>query len=462
MNVWILRRGVSAASLTLLLAAAVLAPRSGSCAEPAATLERQLSAAAPRIVRQLQERQCQNVGVLKFRVSCNGRDATDSAGTLNMFLAERLEAALALALTSGSEAPLRLARQASLNAAKIPGASHLSSKTCRKLFSRAYPPAWGEEPIELDAAITGVAAFARDNRSYTLGILVVRPDQPRAELLIPQLKVLTDAATLHEIDADFHVRSVNGQPELADPFAAAERVKQNPEQEFPLINDPSITLRIYYDGQPVELSFRDGQAWIPEPRDGQKVTMELQRLDSQDYALGVVLKVNGENTLYRERLRDADCAKWVLKPENPKGTIIGYSMPDGEHTEEFRIASREQSRGLEMYYGADVGTISLCVFAERRADEQPQYLTNLKSRSITGDSLAILQAKFPSDTPPDLVTLQQHLRSTAGGLVQKRGVIAPGEMVRQPLKYGEYDWHPEPMMSATIRYYRPDQESDVP
>jgi hypothetical protein len=62
------------------------------------TLERQLLKQAPLILEKLREQGCKNIGVLKFRVQKAGGRATDNGGTLNTFLAERLEVALTLSI----------------------------------------------------------------------------------------------------------------------------------------------------------------------------------------------------------------------------------------------------------------------------------------------------------------------------------------------------------------------------
>lgn len=423
------------------------------------TLERQLKSSAPEIWTRLRERSIARFGVLKFRVQKPGGRVSDNVGTLNMFLAERLEAALALEDPVGLDEPVKLVRKASRTAAKIPGASHLSPQGRQKLFSHSYVPAWNAEPIQVDAFLTGIARFAPDYKSFDLGILAIRPGEPGLELLLPPVKVATTGAILHEIGESFQVRSIFDSPQPTHLAELARQVRESPEQCFPLSHDPVVVLRIFYERQPVTLTFRDGQAWIPEPSTGQKVTFELERLDRAEFALGVVLKVNGENTIYCERMRDLDCSKWVLTRDRPKGSLRGFQMRDHQQAKEFRVASAEESKNLEVYYGEDVGTISMVVFreqlhADERAAEEPAAEAQGEQREDAPDLDAILKAQFPEQTPPDLKALQEALRG-ADDAVQARGVILGGPEIRQAVETTDKNWEPEPLMSAVIHYYTP-------
>lgn len=416
------------------------------------TLERQLKSSASQVLKKLHERDIARVGVLKFRVQLPGTRASDSVGTLNMFLAERLEAALALANPTELADRIQLVRQASLTAAAIPGASHLSEAGRQKLFSQAYPSAWGTKSVYVEAFLTGMAQFAPDLKSFTLAIQAVHPGKPDLEPLVRSMKVVTDGRILNEISASFQIRGIPDDSVVADPADAAQLVRQAPEQYFPLTNNPTVTLRIFYDGIPVDLTFRDGQAWIPEPREGQKVTMALQRMDENDFALGCVLKVNGESTLYRERMQDVDCQKWILTRERPRGTIRGFQCADSDELDEFRVASGPESKDQEMYYGADVGTISLTVFQQRL---ETAVNDTADTTELTGDAAAVIaiqKARFPIEPPADAEALKMLLLSAAGEH-STRGVIAPGPKASSKLEYADHEWDPEPIISAVIHYY---------
>jgi hypothetical protein len=419
------------------------------------TLERQLLRHAPQILDKLREDGCKSVGVLKFRIQRAGGRPTDSAGTLNSFLAERLEVALALANPVDPERQMKILRDASGVATQLEGASHLSDPGRSRLFSSTYPVAWQSPQVEADALVTGLAQIAADNKSFRLGIMAVTPTSPLRTLL-PPFDVETDGAILHELGESFQLRGGPGSTSSEqDPAFLARQVRQDPEQQFPLQNNTTVSLLFFYDGNPISLEFRDGEAWIPEPREGQQVTLQLERMDTRDRLLGAVLKVNGENTIYRQQRRDFDCTKWVLEPASGPITIYGFQMEDNENVEKFRVVSRAESKGLEMYYGPDVGTITLTLFQEA-TDETPPELAEHGMDLLDDyapDVLAIAAASFPEQPPRNAEALKSQLLRPAGD--STRGLILSGETMRRPVRKVEYNWDPQPIFSAVIRYYRP-------
>jgi len=417
------------------------------------TLERQLAKHAPLILERLREQGIKNVGVLKFRTVEPEQRPTDNAGTFNSLLAQRVEAALFVKLPHDSE--MKIVRDASSVAATLPGASHLQPDGRARLFSAKYPVAWGDESVGVDAFVTGVAQFARDYKSFRLGILKVQPDSRGLEVIVPPFDCDVDGSILHEIGESFQLRGVPEDSEAQDPAELARQVRQDTESHFPLHHEPSVMLRISYDGQPIDVEVRDGEAWIPEPREGQSVTFELERLDAGEDALGCVLKANGENTLYRERGPDFHCSKWVLTEARAPTKIFGFETRDNQTAERFRVASREESQKLEMYYGPDCGTISLLVFREATPEtphELAEHSLDLLDEEAP-DVMAIASAAFPDEPPANPGALKAQLRRSLGG-EKTRGVITTGETVNHRVVRQDYRWAPEPVLSAVIRYYR--------
>ena len=425
-----------------------LAPQTYSSIQ-AATLQRQLLKYAPQLLRELRKRDCHRIGVLKFLVRKAGGRSSDNVGTLNTLLAERLEVALALANSTDASEQVQLVHNASAVAARNPKASHLSQSGRKQLFSQHYPSSWGGKEIEVDAFVTGVVEVAADLRSLRIGIWAAIRNEPELQSLLNQFTVDTDGTILNEIGESFQLRTVLGhQDQEQEPAALAREVRRDPSANFPLENKPTVALRIYYAGQPVTLTFNETEATIPEPRAGQTVTLELERMDQANVVLGVVLKVNGENTLYRQQMRDFDCAKWVLTREHPKTTIRGFQRENNtKNAEVFQVSSHEESRALEMHYGPDVGTISLVVF--QQASEAPM----LSLCEDAPDLLAIEKAQFPAEPPRNSEALKAQLRN--GEEDGTRGIITEGTDIQQNIRLVSHHWNPEPIMSVVIRYYRP-------
>ena len=441
-RVWTRYLGLSIPPLLLALVAC------SACEASDKTLERQLLRHAPEVIQRLRGQGCRTVGVLKFRVQKAGGDIDDRVGTLNKFLADRLEAALAMANPDDPQQQVQIVRDASSVAASIRGASHLSQEGREQLFKAQYPLAWGNRRVQVDRFLTGLVQLAADKKSFRVGILAVGAGKPALTVLLPPFEVDTDGAILHELGESFQLRGAPGEKrDAAEPAVSALQVRQDPQTRFPLQDKPAVSLLIHYDDKPVTFEFRDGEAWIPEPLENQTVTLTLERLDPGERALGAVLKVNGENTLYRERLRDFDCRKWVLRPGWRKTAVRGFQIDD-DSTAQFRVASREESRGLEVYYGADVGTVSLIVFQEALPESATERV-ELEDNE-TADLIAVAQARFPEEPPADAETLKAQLRP-----VQSRGVIDRGKPIASPVYTEEHRWSPEPILSVVIRYYRP-------
>ena len=428
------------------------------------SLAHQLGNFSEHILEELNVRRCQSVGVLKFQIIKPGQAPTDNAGPLNTFLADRLEAALVMAAESHSK--LKIVRNASAVAATIEGASYLSPHGREQLYTAKYPVAYGDERVEVDLFLTGVAKFAPDYKSFQLGIFAAEAGASSLKLLV-QFEVDADGQILHEIGESFQLRGAGSKGIASHSEVQIRQVHESPEANYPLQDDPAIQLLIFYDGQPVNLEFRQGAAWIPEPREGQEVTFHLERLDSGGAALGAVLKINGENTLYRQRLRDFRCAKWIF-PEKRAYEIRGFQRSDHATMERFRVASVAESRDLEMHFGPDVGTISLIVFQEsqqaRKALKQAQEMNE-------PDIRAIADAAFPEQTPPDVESLRAQLRRplveekrvehaaqaltrSAKAETQVKGLLAAGRKERHKVQVKhDFTWHPVPVLSAVIHYY---------
>ena len=182
------------------------------------------------------------------------------------------------------------------------------------------------------------------------------------------------------------------------------------------------------------------------------MSLMLQRSDNQRGNLGAVLKINGENTLFRERFPDAECHRWVLPPGGRPLLLKGFQMSASkDQAEQFKVVTRARSAELLPDYGADLGTISLTVFreadaaaAERVAHERPE----------TADLRVIAKGFFPSQPARNLDHLLTQLRIDAEQ-PQTRGAILAGDTVRQKIELNKYVWEKSPHFSVTIRYYSP-------
>jgi hypothetical protein len=429
----------------LVPAALVLSAALGAAparAAGASTLELGLVRQAPALIKHFKAKGYKNVGVLKFLVGREGvKGASDNAGTLNMLLARRLEVALAVA--NDIAKPIGLIRNASAVAARTRGANHRKRAGRKPLFAASYPLITGRPPREVkaDAFVTGLVQISKDLRTLTVALYAF--DKVKNELVQvgKDFKVRNDAGKLAEINESFALRGGFDDGKAVLTAAQVKDVKsKHPLEDRKL----PVRLTVLYDGKPVPIKYKGGQAFIPEPREGQEVALRLRR-DGSKARYGVVLKVNGENTLGRQRLPDLHCRRWVLRPGRGPMTIEGYQV-DGKTAEKFRVLSRAESKGREMDYGAEVGTISLTVFRQRKTAVAPE----LEEREQR-DARLVAKANLP-EGKESFQALKADLLEEAE---ETRGLIVQGEKVASKVRKVKFSPDPTPVMSVTILYYKP-------
>jgi hypothetical protein len=428
--------------LALLLPCLAVPPARGD------DLDHALCKQAPAVIRFLREHGYRNAGVLKFQVRKGDGRPTDSAGLLNLNLARRLEVALILANPVEEKDPLGILRDASSVAAGISGANHLTEAGRQKLFAARYPLAWGNSSVEPDVFVTGVVTLQADRKRLEVQLRAVsKADPPTRDIL--KFTAASDARSLAESGESFLLRggADDGQVVLVPEKAA--RVKAG-QDEHPLQDESApIQLEIRYNDRPIRVAVRDGQAEVPEPRAGQKVSFVLKRGPKANpkKTYGVVVKVNGENVLFRQRQPDIDCKKWIFEPGDGPTTIRGFQSTTKE-ARPFVVSAREESKANEFDYGADVGTITLTVFPEQQGRDGPAL-----DLSEEGEDLpAIARGLLPPEPPKNLAALKAQLRS---GTILK-GLLEEGkEKVASGITLVKFQPELTPVLTATIRYYRP-------
>jgi hypothetical protein len=354
---------------------------------------------------------------------------------------------VALVLANDMRSPVGIIRNASAVAARIRGANHLSEMGRRKLFGADYPLAWGNETVAADAFVTGTAEISKDLRTLTLSVDTFDKRAGRPAQFGKDVVARNDVSKLAEMNESFRLRGGfdNGTVEEKRLIADAARIKSKKEKHPTQDNEVPVRLEVLYNGKRVAVTHRDGKAYLPEPKRGEKVTIRLRR-DGRKERYGVVLKVNGENTIARQQLPDLQCRRWILEPGKGPVAIRGYQI-DNDKAEEFRVLSAAESKKREINYGADVGTISLTVFRERRGEEvkDPGEPGEAKRERIVASG-ALPQRKSYKELRADLFKEND---------TQVRGLIAPGEKVVSRTVSEKFKPDPTPVMSVTLIYYRP-------
>jgi hypothetical protein len=407
------------------------------------------------LVKKLRADECRTAGVLKFLVLRDSeKQLTDHAGPINISLARRLELALILSNENhptDAAKQIRIIRDASAVAEKLAGANHRTEAGRKVLLGADYPPAWGDKPLRPDVLLTGYARVLEDGK---IRVTVMGFRAGREPETLERFDVDPDPTAMVEMGRSFRLRDVFGggtvQPSAADVRAetlkSAEKVRKGDEKHPALPESGSpVGLKILYDDHVIKVEARDGEAWIPEPKEGQKVKLVLERKGRERYA--AVLKVNGENTLERQRLRDEDCWKWILEPDAGPLEISGFQV-GSEKAEEFKVLSQAESKEAEVRYGKDVGLISLTVFGERKAAERK---VTLKDDEL--DRLVMQRGEYPEKPAADLQELKAKLRRLTPAA--ERGLIASGTKIDSAVVKVDFKLDRTPIFSATIRYYKP-------
>ena len=445
-------------SLAALLAALLF----GMSTVHAADLSQTIHQAARDAIAYCKQNDIESVGALKFLIVRDDQFA-DDVGTINMLLARRLE--IALVLANDPRKPLKLVEDASATANKIEGASHLSKAGREKLFSVEYHAMWGDQELVPDALIAGVGTVSDDLKTLKFSLLVARRVGNALEQMGKADYVATTTpAVLTEVGESFATRGAfdggkivknsdssdlpdDGLPGGSEPDAAtktlltsAKKIKSGTTHPF---NDPTAAVRltVLYDGQPVPFDVRNGRALLREPNEGQRVELRISK-DETSQRYGVVVKVNGQNTLKKQQLPDASCGKWILSEPNQTFAIRGYQMDESE-LEEFRVLSSAESKEREVDYGAEVGTLSVTVFAE--GEPAP-----LELDEDARESKIVETARLPKEPSASFGALKAKLLADAN-----RGLIAEGNRVQGAVRVVKFHANPTPVMSATATYYQP-------
>jgi hypothetical protein len=405
---------------------------------------------APLIAEKLVRGNCRTVGVLKFQVRRgNGQPKLDAG---NSMFAQQVENALALLNPNGANLQLNLIHDASAVAATIPGADHLSVDGRKRLFSESYPMAWGDKMVDAEAFLTGIIHVADDQKSVRVNLQLIHKQKDEIKLQsFHHFDAKTDGETLFQLNPQPMLRSAasSRRDSRVQAVEIAHRASSDVQARQPQAPRPGVTLRFLYDGRLMTPTFENGDAFLPEPREGQLVQLVLERQGACAKPLCAVVKVNGENVLFRERHRDSECTFYRLDKAVQPITINGYQI-DNNRAERFRVGALSESQTLQMYYGLDVGIITLAVFEPLDGD-----LSTAATLEQGPDLAAIASARFPARPPINAEALQAEMRAQ----VEKpasRGVITRGGAVGQAIDLlpDQMKLNPDPIMTAVIKYRR--------
>jgi len=465
----------------LLLVLAAFIAWAGPLAR-AGNLEDKLLDEAPKVLDYMKtKKNCGAVGVLKGRVFKDGR-FSDNIGPINMNFARRLEKALLVAGDPEKHEGIVLLSDASAVAASLDGANHQTPEGIRKLFAGRYVPHWGKErnAVQATGFVTGTLRFNKDLTELNVKILAIGKDGgPPSK--ITEFTVETDLELLAECGEGFSLKGIfdGGMVEESKLVKAAlkdvHKQKEKDSYTKPVAlrtnNELLVCLDIAYvdkaDAQnargsnrafdlsrlkhrKVTIEPRNQQAVIAEPNEDEVVYLVLRRADPKYKGkIGVVIMINGESLINKEKGSPEHCRKWILEEEDQSMVLTGYYTDKGTRSgkpewEELRVASAEESKAVAMNYGDKLGQISIHAFVEGTEDPSAEE----KIRQV-------VHKQVSSGPPKGLVAanwedLKQQLRPADDPL----GVIVPGGKFERPVNIVPFK-NPRLCSCATLTYYKP-------
>jgi hypothetical protein len=464
-----------------LTAGVLLAGAATARAEGVPSLDEALLKNAPPVLDYLhgkneKKQAFKNAGVLKFLVRRGDGPLADNVGPLNRSLADRLEVALILANEDNKLGILRRAGD-SVAAAGM-RANHRTPEGRANFFDipkEAFTRAWGKLTEEPDCFLTGEARLAADLRTILVKVQAFGKDDPKDLVTVCTFEAATDERTLAEAGLRYLSPRPRGLPIPVIKKLTEDKEKNastilpvadtNKETAFKLVQqlqeekrDDPIELTILYNGKPVA---RDA-AGVPTPDEGVKVQFRLTNR-TKDATFGVVLLVNGENTIFREEQGPPlEMYKWVVEP-GKSITIDGYQS-NLQKCDAFKVLPPRESEERAVHYGKDAGLIGLWVFQGVGKEEAnyARYETPKPPEDVRLVSKGTPKPNANDPPPKDLLTLKDRLRKQlrtddadeAKG-PRAKGLIVSGEQEKSPVETTPFKAYPVPVKFDTIRYYQP-------
>ena len=387
--------------------------------------------------------------MLKFLVQKGEDPPSDNVGPLNLSIANRLEVALALA---NPDEDLGIIERASTAVARANNkrANHRTKEGRQALFDVKYTLGWGNQEVSADAFVTGLVVISPNLRTLTVTVQAFGKQSDDLDTVC-KFTATADARTLAEAGESYLLKGAAlpstmqpcwSRPMKVLPTSRAGR-KISRWKQRNLLSRPKIV----YGGEEARVN----KGKVREPKEGQEVTFVLKNKGTETH--GVVLMVNGENTIYRERLDPASCYKWILDP-GEEIKVRGYQTNLKEFVK-FTVLSPEESAKNEMNYNEHAGTFSLIVFRNKKKEEPPVLVKDDAVQELAAISRGSLTLES-KPKPSTLKALQSRLkkRESDASDPDQRGYVVPGQKTEGSVKQVSFKADPIPVMSCTIRYYQ--------
>jgi hypothetical protein len=422
-------------------------------------IDRELVRQAPKIMQYLRDKGYKNVGVLTFRMQRGDETTTYRGALINSNMAERLEQALILAIDP--EHPINIISQARTTAvAKIRDAGYKTPEDRQKLFGLRYELPLDQENkyVTADAFLTGKVWVSPNFAKVVIGISVFDKHHPEPFPRILSFEVASDRFMLADVGRGFSLsqrglkfaRGADDDDDILKSVSQEEDEKEQAKKDEEKTEDTSAdTTADLPEGFPVKLTIRyddmaqdlkpdsaggDTNFTVVDPKEGQKVAFDIKNVSNE--RLGVVLTVNGYNTLYEEEGDFAKMTRWIIEP-NKEYRVRGFYQKDKKTFYPIEGVSDDRSKTYWSDLGDAAGLIHLYVFRTR-----PEGI-DLASASVSrgSESFKPVGARGVDRKPAkSWLDLQRQIVSN-GELARKFGgrglMMSASELQKQELTTGD-------------------------
>lgn len=448
------------------IALAVAALVAATAPALADTLAETLYAKAPAALQKLKKKDMKAVGVLKFTATDEGGKANDNLNELGLTLAVRTQTALVLA---NKDEQFVIIQNPNKQVAKLATANHLSEDGRKAFFDKEYEPAFGEAKVKATGFVYGTARMSADRKTLAVKLKLFDTTGKESDLsdewtvdLDPDL--LGEAGESYALPPIQRKAVVSGQPLKKEEvqklvvdtsLAVVKATPPTPETKpvpNPALEACPVKWEIRYNdkAQPVSGSL------LPEPEEVDKVTFVLTN-PSKDETYGVVLLVNGESTLYKERQAVAKCRKWILEPRTE--TVVNGFQTEANASAEFKVVRPEDPEADSVRYSENLGQFRLVVYAGKVTDKNPAPVDGKTVDEVSAIAQARLNDRPDGARPQSLESLQAALTRSGRDSTNARGVVVAGSAVES--KTVQVWFAPasdQPVADITLRYFHPNKK----
>jgi hypothetical protein len=361
-----------------ILALAALLGVSLPTAVRADRLDTRLHEVMPSVVEKLKEKGYKNVGVLRFRVQ-QGDAKPGFAPPLCGATAASVENFLVIHGGAVEEKALGVIHAAGRAAARQKVGSWFDSPAGRRrLFEIEYPLAWGKSKVKPDALLTGKVKTSKDLRTTTVTLEYLDRAAPDKLVVLKEFSFNTDRDVLRGLGYSFvrknkarsrYLVARGGGADVEDPIweelpnqnekqpenkKAEDKKPQDkkPEQRKPEEKKPKkksdkddeevtatpdsvgeVQVQLLVGGKPQEITEAstkgDGIKWqVDSPPPGKPIAFKLTNNSAR--RLGVVLRLNGVNTVNQQKDEPERCRKWILDAGESQVVRGFYMLEEGE------------------------------------------------------------------------------------------------------------------------------------